>query len=128
MLNAKANWLHSSQPALRDRMEIIEVSDLSEEEKLQIAKKHLVPNQRKDHGIKSNQFRMSDAVIKKIIREYTRESGVRNLNREIAGVMRHAAKEIAMENKEKISIRIKDLEEILGPGKFSRDEIGRAHV
>src|SRR5690625_7871213 len=65
---------------------------------------------------------MSDAVIKKIIREYTRESGVRNLNREIAGVMRHAAKEIAMENKEKISIRIKDLEEILGPGKFSRDE------
>src|SRR5690625_3410571 len=122
MFVATANSLNTIQPALRDRMEIIEVSGYSEEEKLQIAKKHLVPNQRKDHGIKSNQFRMSDAVIKKIIREYTRESGVRNLNREIAGVMRHAAKEIAMENKEKISIRIKDLEEILGPGKFSRDE------
>src|SRR5690625_668984 len=122
MFVATANSLSTLHPALRDRMEVINMTGYTIEEKLQIAKKHLVPNQRKDHGIKSNQFRMSDAVIKKIIREYTRESGVRNLNREIAGVMRHAAKEIAMENKEKISIRIKDLEEILGPGKFSRDE------
>lgn len=128
MFIATANSLNSIQPALRDRMEIIEVSGYSEEEKLQIAKKHLVPDQRKEHGIKSNQFRMGDAVIKKIIREYTRESGVRNLNREIAGVMRYAAKEIAMENKEKISILIKDLEEILGPGKYSRDEYQETEV
>src|SRR5699024_802524 len=128
MFIATANSLNSIQPALRDRMEIIEVSGYSEEEKLQIAKKHLVPDQRKEHGLKSNQLRISDGVIKKVIQEYTRESGVRNLNREIAGIMRYAAKEIAMEGKKSLSIKIKDLEEVLGPGKFSKDEYQQTEV
>lgn len=128
MFIATANSLNSIQPALRDRMEIIEVSGYSEEEKLQIARKHLVPEQRKEHGLKANQIRISDAVIKKVIQEYTRESGVRNLNREIAGMMRYAAKEIAMENKKSLSIKIGELEDILGPGKFSKDEYQQTEV
>src|SRR5690606_6621090 len=101
---ATANTLNGIQPALRDRMEIIQVSGYSEEEKLQIAKKHLVPEQRKEHGLKANQVRVSDVTLQSVIREYTRESGVRSLNREIAGLMRHAAKEIALENAKSISI------------------------
>lgn len=128
MFIATANSLNNIQPALRDRMEIIEVSGYSEEEKLQIARKHLVPEQRKEHGLKANQIRISDAVIKKVIQEYTRESGVRNLNREIAGIMRYAAKEIAMENKKSLSIKIGELEDILGPGKFSKDEYQQTEV
>lgn len=121
MFIATANALAGIQPALRDRMEIIQVNGYSEEEKLQIAKKHLVPDQRKEHGLKSRQVRISDNVLKKVIREYTRESGVRNLNREIAALMRHAAKEIAMDNATSVSITVNDLEDILGPGKFSND-------
>ncbi len=121
MFIATANTLAGIQPALRDRMEIIHVNGYSEEEKLQIAKKHLVPDQRKEHGLKSRQVRISDNVLKKVIREYTRESGVRNLNREIAALMRHAAKEIAMDNATSVSITVNDLEDILGPGKFSND-------
>ncbi len=121
MFIATANTLNGIQPALRDRMEIIQVSGYSEEEKLQIAKKHLVPEQRKEHGLKSSQVRISDATLKTVIREFTRESGVRSLNREIAGLMRHAAKEIAMENAKSVSIGKKDLEDILGPGRFSND-------
>lgn len=121
MFIATANTLAGIQPALRDRMEIIQVNGYSEEEKLQIAKKHLVPDQRKEHGLKSRQVRISDNVLKKVIREYTRESGVRNLNREIAALMRHAAKEIAMDNATSVSITVNDLEDILGPGKFSND-------
>lgn len=121
MFIATANTLNGIQPALRDRMEIIHVNGYSEEEKLQIAKKHLVPDQRIEHGLKSRQIRISDTTLKKVIREYTRESGVRNLNREIAGLMRHAAKEIAMDEVKSVSIGVKDLEDILGPGRFSND-------
>lgn len=121
MFIATANTLNGIQPALRDRMEIIHVSGYSEEEKLQIAKKHLVPDQRKEHGLKAKQIKISDATLKQVIREYTRESGVRSLNREIAGLMRHAAKEVAMENAPSVTVRKSDLEDILGPSKFSKD-------
>lgn len=121
MFIATANTLNGIQPALRDRMEIIQVSGYSEEEKLQISKKHLVPDQRKEHGLKARQISIGDAVLKKVIRGYTRESGVRNLNREIAGLMRYAAKEIAMEEVKSVTIRKNDLEDILGPSKFSKD-------
>lgn len=121
MFIATANTLNGIQPALRDRMEIIHISGYSEEEKLQIAKRHLVPDQRKEHGLKARQIKIGDATLKQVIREYTRESGVRSLNREIAGLMRHAAKEIAMENALSITIGKNDLEDILGPGRFSND-------
>lgn len=121
MFIATANTLNGIQPALRDRMEIIQVNGYSEEEKLQIAKKHLVPDQRKEHGLKAKHVRISDATLKTVIREYTRESGVRNLNREIAALMRHAAKEIALEDVKSVTIGVKDLEDILGPGRFSND-------
>ncbi len=121
MFIATANTLNGIQPALRDRMEIIQVNGYSEEEKLQIAKKHLVPDQRKEHGLKAKHVRISDATLKTVIREYTRESGVRNLNREIAALMRHAAKEIALEDAKSVTIGVKDLEDILGPGRFSND-------
>lgn len=128
MFIATANTLNGIQPALRDRMEIIQVSGYSEEEKLQIAKKHLVPEQRKEHGLKAKQVKISDAILKQVIQDYTRESGVRNLNREIAALMRHAAKEIAMENAQSVTIHKKDIEDILGPAMFSRDVYQEAEV
>ena len=128
MFIATANTLNGIQPALRDRMEIIHVSGYSEEEKLQIAKKHLVPEQRKEHGLKAKQVNIGDATLKQVIQDYTRESGVRSLNREIAGLMRHAAKEIAMENAKSVTIYKKDIENILGPGMFSRDVYQEAEV
>ncbi|MCL4137155.1 UNVERIFIED_CONTAM: hypothetical protein GTU68_045341 [Idotea baltica] len=94
---ATANSLNSIQPALLDRMEIIEIGGYSTEEKVEIAKKHLVPDQKKEHGLKSNDVKLKDEVIDYIIRKYTRESGVRSLNRNIAGVMRGIAKSLAME-------------------------------
>lgn len=128
MFIATANSLNGIQPALRDRMEIIEVSGYSEEEKLQIAKKHLVPEQRKEHGLKANQVRVSDSVLKRVISDFTRESGVRNLNREIGGLMRHAAKEIAMEDQKSVTIKTGELEEILGPSRFEKDVYQQTEV
>lgn len=94
---ATANSLDTIQPALRDRMEIIEVTGYTLEEKIEIAKKHLVPKQRKEHGVKANQVSFEKAAIIKIIEDYTRESGVRSLERAIGKVIRNVAKAVAME-------------------------------
>ena len=94
---ATANSLDTIQPALRDRMEIIEVTGYTQEEKVEIAKRHLVPKQRKEHGLKANQIRFDKSALVKIIEDYTRESGVRNLERAIGKVVRNVAKSIAME-------------------------------
>lgn len=118
---ATANSLSSIQPPLLDRMEIIDVSGYSTEEKVEIAKRHLIAKQRKEHGLKANQVKLKDSVIKAIISGYTRESGVRSLDRQIAGVMRFAAKSVAMEEAYSVNISIADLTKILGPTKFSRD-------
>jgi len=118
---ATANNLSSIQPALRDRMEIIHVGGYSTEEKVEICKQHLIPSQRKEHGLKAANVKLTDKILVQIIREYTRESGVRNLNRQIAGVMRHAAKHVAMEEKYNITIRKDELKDILGPALFSND-------
>jgi len=120
MFIATANNFGAIQPALRDRMEIIHLSGYSEEEKLEIAKRHLVPRQRKDHGLKSKQVKIPVATLKAVISGYTRESGVRSLNRQIGGLMRHAARQVAMEDAEKVDIKPDLLEEILGPVKFER--------
>jgi ATP-dependent Lon protease len=121
MFIATANSLNSIQPALLDRMEIINISGYSTEEKVQIAKRHLIPKQREEHGLKASQVKLSDTVIKKIIMEYTRESGVRSLNRQLAGVMRSVAKHVAMEEDYNISVKATELTDILGPTKISKD-------
>ncbi len=94
---ATANSLDSIHPALRDRMEIIELTGYTVEEKLQIAIKHLVPKQLTEHGLKSSQVKFSKEALLKVIESYTRESGVRNLERKIGSVVRSIAKSVAME-------------------------------
>ena len=121
MFIATANNYQTIQPALRDRMEIINLSGYSAEEKLEIAKRHLLPRQREEHGLKAKQVKIPVATLKRIITGYTRESGVRGLNRQIGGLMRYAAKQIAMEDAEAVNITPDLLEEILGPIKFERE-------
>ncbi len=118
---ATANSLSTIQPALLDRMEIIDISGYSMEEKIEIAKQHLIPEQRVEHGLEAKQIKLKDNVIQKIIQDYTRESGVRSLNRQIAGVMRATAKKVAMEEKYNITVKPGELKEILGPSRFSTD-------
>lgn len=120
---ATANNLNSIQPALRDRMEIIFVSGYSTEEKVEIAKKHLVPRQRKEHGLKLKEVTISDKVLEFIISNYTRESGVRELDRTLASVMRRIAKHVAGKEKYNVSVKQDDIVNILGPEKFDRESI-----
>ncbi len=128
MFIATANSLNTIQPALRDRMEIIHVAGYSQEEKIEIAKRHLVPKQRKAHGLKASQVSIPKTTIAAVIDQYTRESGVRSLSREIAGLMRHAAKSIAMEEAKKVSIPAKELAEVLGPKVFDKDVYEQSRV
>lgn len=122
MFIATANSLNTIQPALRDRMEIIELSGYSQEEKLEIANKHLIPRQRREHGLKAKQIKINKETLNALIADYTRESGVRSLNRQVAGLMRSAAKKIAMEETEIVNVAKTDLKDMLGPAKFSRDQ------
>jgi len=121
MFVATANSLSTIQPALRDRMEIIQVSGYSTEEKIEIAKRHLIPLQLKEHGLKAAQVKMKKETIQALIQSYTRESGVRSLSRQVAAVMRRIAKYVAMEEKYDVNVKPTDLENILGPSKFSRE-------
>lgn len=118
---ATANSLSTIQPALLDRMEIIEVSGYSLEEKIEIAKQHLIPRQREAHGLQGKHVRLNKSALKEMIQKYTRESGVRSLDRTIASIMRHVAKKVAMEEPYNLSLRSSDIEEILGPSRFSSD-------
>jgi ATP-dependent Lon protease len=115
MFIATANSLATIQPALRDRLEIIEVTGYTTEEKLEIAKQHLLPKQMDDHGIKKSQMTLSDSVIEYSIENYTRESGVRGLEKLIGKMVRYAAKNIAMRKRYKVKPAIEDLQKILGP-------------
>ncbi len=94
---ATANAMDTIHPALRDRMEVIEVTGYTQEEKVEIAMKHLIPKQLKEHGLKSSQVKFTKQSVAKIINSYTRESGVRNLERKVGRVVRHVAKSVAME-------------------------------
>lgn len=125
---ATANNINSIQPALRDRMEIIYLSGYSSEEKVEIAKRHLVPKQRSEHGLKSKDIVLKDDVLRQIIDNYTRESGVREMERVIASVMRRIAKYVATGEKYTKTIRPADVPEILGPPKFEKDEAGQLDV
>lgn len=124
---ATANSLSSIQPALRDRMEIIELSGYSSEEKLQIAKRHLIPKQKEMHGLGKKKIRFTDTVIRKMIEDYTREAGVRELERVIASLMRSLA--IKAVNKEELqgSITLEQVEKVLGKPKFSNEIYTRKH-
>lgn len=114
MFIATANSLDSIQPALLDRMEIIEINGYTLEEKVQIAKKYLIPKQKENHGLKKADFELSDEVLAKIIEGYTRESGVRGLEKQIASVARHIAREKVMAKKYNKKINPSQLVEILG--------------
>ena len=114
MFVATANNLDSIQPALLDRMEIIEINGYTLEEKIEIAKKYLIPKQEKNHGLKLNSFEISNQVLEKVIDGYTRESGVRGLEKQIAAIARHVAMQKVMFKKNKKTFSIDDLQEILG--------------
>jgi ATP-dependent Lon protease len=118
---ATANSLSTVQPALLDRMEIIHVSGYSIEEKVEIAKQHLIPKQRKEHGLTAKDVKIRPDVVKKIVQDYTRESGVRSLDRQMAAVMRSVAKKVAMEESYNVGIKKDDLQGILGTPRFSND-------
>ncbi len=118
---ATSNSLDSIQPALRDRMEIIEITGYTLEEKIQIAKKHLIPKQREAHGLKSDQFNLSLKAIIKVIEGYTRESGVRELERKIGELARNIAKSIAMEEKFKAKLEVEDVLRILKSEIFDKE-------
>lgn len=116
MFIATANNLQTIQPALRDRMEIIEMTGYTIEEKIEIAKQHLIPKELEAHGVKKKQFSLDKKVLEKIIEEYTRESGVRGLEKMIAKVIRSRAKQIAMEEEFVPKIDYEQITKILGPG------------
>jgi ATP-dependent Lon protease len=118
---ATANDINNIQPALRDRLEIINLSGYAVEEKIEIAKRHLIPKQREAHGLNGRKFNISDKVIEKIIQDYTRESGVRELDRYLAAIMRFEAREYAMKNKMKSIANAAGVEKILGRARFSNE-------
>src|SRR5690554_4203418 len=118
---ATANSLERIQPALRDRMEIIEVTGYTMEEKVEIAKKHLIPKQRKEHGVKGREITFERDAIVKIIEDYTRESGVRSLERQVGKVIRNVAKSIAMEEDYKKKITSQSVRKILGGEVFDKE-------
>ncbi len=130
MFLCTANDTQTIPRPLLDRMEIIEVSSYTENEKLHIAKDHLLPKQMKRHGLKKSQLQMTEKALEKMIHQYTREAGVRNLERRIASVCRKADREILEQEKKKVRVTDKTLEKYLGKtvyefqGRNEKDEVG----
>ena len=124
---ATANSLAEIQPALRDRLEIIQLSGYSAEEKTEIAKRHLIPKQKEMHGVNKVPMKFSDKTITKIIQEYTRESGVRELDRMLAAVMRSTAKQVAMEEEVSKTVTAEVVEKVLGKPRYSNDIYTKGH-
>jgi ATP-dependent Lon protease len=121
MFVATSNSLNTIQPALLDRMEIINVNGYTIEEKVQIGKKYLLPKQLTEHGLTTKHLKIAQPQLEKIVEGYTRESGVRGLEKQIAKVVRYAAKNIAMEEDYAVKVSNDDLIEILGSPKLERD-------
>lgn len=122
MFICTANTLNMPQP-LKDRMEIIRLSGYTEDEKIEIAKRHLIPKQRKSHGLKDKEWTVSDGAVRDLIRYYTREAGVRNLEREIANLARKSIKEIVTSDTKKIGLTSRNLEKYAGVKRFRYGEI-----
>jgi ATP-dependent Lon protease len=118
---ATANDVQHIQPALRDRLEIIDLSGYAIEEKIEIAKRHLIPKQKEAHGLSKINFKIADKVLEKMIEQYTRESGVRELDRQLASIMRYEAKEVALKGRIKPSLTQSDLEKILGTQRYNNE-------
>lgn len=118
---ATSNSLSEIQPALRDRMEVIEVNGYTIEEKVQIAKQYLIPKLRENHGLKAKDFSISEKVIEQVVEGYTRESGVRGLEKKLATLIRGIAKCVAMKEEYNKSISSKDMQRILGAPMFDKD-------
>ncbi len=128
MFIATANSLATLQPALRDRMEIINVTGYTIEEKVEIAKRHLLPKQLKEHGLNKEHLKIAKPQLEKIVEGYTRESGVRGLEKQIAKMVRYAAKNIAMETDYNIKVTNTDVVEVLGNPKLERDKYENNNV
>ncbi|HKK09555.1 MAG TPA: endopeptidase La, partial [Bacteroidales bacterium] len=121
MFIATANTMSSIHPALRDRMEVINVNGYLQEEKYQIARKHLLPKQMREHGLNPKQLTFRKPVMESIIQDYTRESGVRSLEKTIAKVIRNQARKIVMDESYTRKLTHNDIREILGPPTFQYD-------
>src|SRR5208337_808586 len=115
-----ANWLDPIHPALRDRLEVIELPSYTESEKLQIAKRHLVPRQLEEHGLSRQEARFPDATLRRVVHDYTREAGVRQLEREIAALTRKAARRLVTNGHESATVVFKPdvLVDFLGAARF----------
>ncbi len=122
MFIATANNLSNIQPALLDRMEIINVTGYTIEEKVEIAKRHLLPKQLKEHGLTAKDLKIGKPQLEKIVEGYTRESGVRSLEKQIAKMVRYAAKSIAIEEVYNITVSNTEVEKVLGPPRMERDK------
>jgi ATP-dependent Lon protease len=123
MFITTANMLDPIQPAFRDRMEIISLTGYTEEEKVEIAKRHLIPKQTEEHGLKKSQIQFTDDGVRAIINQYTQEAGLRNLEREIASVCRKVAKQVAIGEKKVRKIHTDNLDKFLGRPKVFQDEL-----
>src|SRR5690606_7678357 len=110
-------------PALLDRMEVIRIAGYTEEEKAEIARRHLIPNAVAKHGLQPKEWEIDDAGLLTLVRRYTREAGVRNLEREIANLIRKAVKEIILTKKKKITVTADNISDYLGAPKFRYGEI-----
>ncbi|MDR4987415.1 MAG: endopeptidase La [Bacteroidales bacterium] len=122
MFISTANTLTGIHPALRDRMEVIDLSGYIVEEKQEIARRHLIPRLLDAHGVKKTQLRFSKKVLEKIIQDYTRESGVRSLEKNLAKIIRSKARDIVMDKHKEATLQTADLKDILGAPKYSRDQ------
>ena len=118
MFITTANMLDTIPPALRDRMEVLELVGYTEDEKIKIAQRFLVPRQREAHGLNASQVKFTEGALRRIISGYTREAGLRNLEREIATVCRGVATQVAQEKATAVTIRISDLHGYLGAEKI----------
>ncbi len=125
MFITTANILEPIPPVLQDRMEVIEIPGYTDLEKLQIAKKFLIPKELDNHGLKQKNLTFTDEAIKKIINDYTRESGLRNLDRETATVCRKVAKMVASGEKKRVEATFENLQKFLGPEKFFQEVVER---
>jgi ATP-dependent Lon protease len=129
---ATANVMDTVPPALRDRLEVIDIPGYTEDDKVQIARRYLVPRQLTENGLEPNQVRISDSALRRIVREYTREAGVRNLEREIATVARKTARAIVMGEAASVTVSNRTITDMLGPPRVQlevatrEDEVGVA--
>ena len=122
MFVTTANTLNILPPLL-DRMEVIRLAGYTEDEKINIANKYLLPKQIKDNGVKENEMKLDNDIIKEIIRSYTKESGVRNLEREISKVARKVVKKVVSGEEKEVNIETKNLPDYLGVPKYKFGEL-----